>query len=256
MRYHPKRAFTLIELLVVIAIIAILAAILFPVFAQAREKARQASCLSNTRQMSLGIAMYAQDYDAYPLHSSQASWVPRIRWNDRVYPYAKNEAVFLCPSAGREMLGKRWFHNSQLAYGGYGMNYQYLGNARLPFVAVDAVVTSPAETIAMADTQGVRRDDNTVGGGDYTIDPPLSSLRGSGRESGFYGTGTECGSGAVGAGRWGCRSTPAERHNSQVNIAFADGHSKAMRLSQIDDYNRDGRPDNGWWNGQADPNLR
>jgi prepilin-type N-terminal cleavage/methylation domain-containing protein len=66
---HRSRGFTLIELLVVIAIIAILAAILFPVFAQAREKARQASCLSNAKQMSTAVMMYAQDYDeTFPLY--------------------------------------------------------------------------------------------------------------------------------------------------------------------------------------------
>ena len=64
-----KKAFTLIELLVVIAIIAILAAILFPVFAQAREKARQTSCLSNLKQIGLGLMMYTQDYDeTYPMN--------------------------------------------------------------------------------------------------------------------------------------------------------------------------------------------
>ncbi|HLV80145.1 MAG TPA: prepilin-type N-terminal cleavage/methylation domain-containing protein, partial [Chthonomonadaceae bacterium] len=86
------RAFTLIELLVVIAIIAILAAILFPVFAQAREKARQISCLSNTKQIGLSMMMYIQDYDetAAPLFGGEDWWVP-------YYPYIKNYQVLLCP---------------------------------------------------------------------------------------------------------------------------------------------------------------
>ena len=85
-----KRGFTLIELLVVIAIIAILAAILFPVFARAREKARQASCTSNQKQIALGILMYAQDYDeAFPgfYQIARGTDWPLLLWIDLVMPY-------------------------------------------------------------------------------------------------------------------------------------------------------------------------
>ncbi len=92
-----RRGFTLIELLVVIAIIAILAAILFPVFARAREKARQTSCLSNEKQLALGTLMYAQDYDErLPVryHSANTSFrIPCM-----IYPYVKNLQLFACPS--------------------------------------------------------------------------------------------------------------------------------------------------------------
>src|SRR5262245_48315700 len=105
---HPGAGFTLIELLVVIAIIAILAAILFPVFAKAREKARQTSCLSNTKQLALSILQYAQDYDEamVPWVVSVKPNVPKaeggtsgsLRWNALVQPYCKSLSVFTCPS--------------------------------------------------------------------------------------------------------------------------------------------------------------
>lgn len=92
-------AFTLIELLVVIAIIAILAAILFPVFAQAREKARQTSCLSNQKQIGLAALQYAQDYDETNPQLCYINNSPsNPHWMDVLYPYIKSEAIFSCPS--------------------------------------------------------------------------------------------------------------------------------------------------------------
>jgi len=113
-----KNAFTLIELLVVIAIIAILAAILFPVFAQARDKARQASCTSNVKQIGLAMTMYVQDYDetipsvcswgkAWNHGSAATLCPPKVNsgapayFPDFVAPYIKNEGVFYCPSTGK-----------------------------------------------------------------------------------------------------------------------------------------------------------
>src|SRR5215469_7565053 len=109
-RVSDARAFTLIELLVVIAIIAILAAILFPVFAQAREAARKTVCLSNTKQIGLTIMQYVQDYDEmYPMDSWEGEYVGTtdndthsaqygtvMTWIWGVYPYIKNRQVFVC----------------------------------------------------------------------------------------------------------------------------------------------------------------
>ena len=90
-----KKGFTLIELLVVIAIIAILAAILFPVFARARENARRASCSSNLKQMGLAVMQYTQDYDELmPFYYNRAG----IWWMDAVNPYAKSYQIWKCPS--------------------------------------------------------------------------------------------------------------------------------------------------------------
>src|SRR6195952_2385277 len=97
-RRHLRTGFTLIELLVVIAIIAILAAILFPVFAKAREKARQISCLSNEKQLGLGIMQYIQDYDEQLPAVWDANRQPETNWAIESYPYVKSLGVFKCPS--------------------------------------------------------------------------------------------------------------------------------------------------------------
>ena len=99
-----RKGFTLIELLVVIAIIAILAAILFPVFARARENARKANCLSNMKQIGLGMQMYAQDYDGCIRASNGGPWTTPYQgegaWQalSYYYPYIKNTGVYICPS--------------------------------------------------------------------------------------------------------------------------------------------------------------
>lgn len=101
-----SQGFTLIELLVVIAIIAILAAILFPVFARAREKARQTSCLSNVKQIALGIMMYTEDYDErYPATGSYVEpsilsdpTTPGLYWFMKIHPYVQNAQIYSCPS--------------------------------------------------------------------------------------------------------------------------------------------------------------
>jgi len=128
-----KRGFTLIELLVVIAIIAILAAILFPVFAKAREKARQTSCLSNLKQLGLGAIQYAQDYDE--------RWV-RYRypnpyfWPHKLEPYLKNTQILTCPSR-------------KTTANGYGANYHHL----LGWALAD--VKYPSQHLAFCDNHNV-----------------------------------------------------------------------------------------------------
>src|SRR3954471_18682394 len=112
------KGFTLIELLVVIAIIALLAAILFPVFGRARENARRSSCQSNLKQIALGIKQYVQDYDErYPLE--QAGGANRTGWAIQVQPYLKSSQIFQCPS---EPTAAAHFSPTDSDYGGEHYN--------------------------------------------------------------------------------------------------------------------------------------
>src|SRR5438094_7311312 len=182
-----QRAFTLIELLVVIAIIAILAAILFPVFAQAREKARQSTCLSNCKQIGMALMQYEQDYDEAapgvwfgPVSASPWSRpsddVRFWKWMDAVYPYVKNEGVFHCPSDG---VNKKYvFRNrdGSNGYGSYAMSQAYYctgdpytGPASdynqftggVPFVMRISMIQRPSDTVWIVDggVKGVKDPD-------------------------------------------------------------------------------------------------
>lgn len=149
-------AFTLIELLVVIAIIAILAAILFPVFAQARERARQTACVSNSRQLALANYMYAQDWnDTYLPSTNYATPTsePTRIWPAMIQPYVKNTGVFLCPSATGGGFAADWSLRG-IAPIGYNTRAGYdPGGLEAPTsVAAMAVVDEPARTVLMADT--------------------------------------------------------------------------------------------------------
>ena len=136
--------FTLIELLVVIAIIAILAAILFPVFAQAREKARASSCMSNNKQIALAFSMYKQDYDE--TYAPAIDTVSGLWWEQMVGPYIKGSnvgGILTCPSAS----SRAW---------AYGMNWSMSG-------ASDATASRPSDTILTADSgQGPKEANTTV----------------------------------------------------------------------------------------------
>jgi len=161
---HKRSAFTLIELLVVIAIIAILAAILFPVFAQAREKARQTSCLSNEKQIGLAALQYSQDFDEtmpqlYYVKNSPSN----VHWMDLLYPYIKSEAIFTCPSRAGDPKdpdnfgqyiwvgdaggiakagGKRIYH-----YGTYAINGTYNGTYGSVIGAPISNIIHPSTTV-------------------------------------------------------------------------------------------------------------
>ncbi len=148
-----RNAFTLIELLVVIAIIAILAAILFPVFAKAREKARQTSCLNNTKQLAMGVAMYSQDNDEkIPILGVIAEG--RGRWMWQVNPYIKNQSVYTCPNVtGNQYNGSQFTDRT-----GYGWNIilrtsdpATYGTTRADGYPMSSIA-KPAETLAIGDT--------------------------------------------------------------------------------------------------------
>jgi prepilin-type N-terminal cleavage/methylation domain-containing protein/prepilin-type processing-associated H-X9-DG protein len=214
-----QRGFTLIELLVVIAIIAILAAILFPVFAQAREKARQAGCQSNVKNLATAIAMYTQDYDErMPAGSrAQGGGLPAMRWGGQIQPYVKNLQIFVCPSDRRFTYG-----GAGGPTGGYGYNACFLNNV------AQAQIAKPAETLMLGDSCGVTntnpfriRPDLAVAwcqvADNWNVDPAPR--------------GTPCPSPGqtrpIDAGR------VAYRHAESTTVAFVDGHIKPVRFEEI-----------------------
>jgi prepilin-type N-terminal cleavage/methylation domain-containing protein/prepilin-type processing-associated H-X9-DG protein len=172
-RTNRRSGFTLIELLVVIAIIAILASILFPVFARARENARRSSCQSNLKQIGLGMVQYSQDYDEqmvrgwYGTTSSGGSdATDKYKWMDAIQPYIKSTQLFNCPSQSTYLeSGGPYAIRSGTNYGSYAINSAYwaLSNAATPdynqspageFISM-AAVEAPSTTVWVADGSGL-----------------------------------------------------------------------------------------------------
>jgi len=215
-----RSAFTLIELLVVIAIIAILAAILFPVFAKAREKARQSSCSSNVKQISLGILQYAQDYDELAPTLGVCGLGFGYRWTDMTFPYIKNEQVFQCPSTRSYYRAGIYITKGST----YGLNiWSYRKNGWRNVVQLQ----KPSTTFLIADNAGdcVR-----------ILAPQCVN------------TGCTCYSGQSPVQN---NHFLTDRHNEGANFSYCDGHVKWQKVeipSAANSYNPN-TPDRMYYEG-------
>jgi prepilin-type N-terminal cleavage/methylation domain-containing protein/prepilin-type processing-associated H-X9-DG protein len=256
--HKSVKGFTLIELLVVIAIVAILAAILFPVFAQAREKARGITCLSNMRQIGLGVAMYIQDYDevfpiaAYCRSNSPEQW-DWLFWSDLIDPYVKagsknngrnplnQGGIYQCPSNPTGWQTGHYGHHLDIFPGGRPCGAP--ANWQIGFTVSLAEIDSPASKI------GLLEKGNNDGWESFT---PFAAWQwdwtGSVKTNGEIDLSKDGMATALAKGdcdfipnqnqiptwAWAqCSMLPRFRHNATCNVIFLDGHAKAMSRGSI-----------------------
>ncbi len=214
---RTRRGFTLIELLVVIAIIAILAAILFPVFSRARAKARQATCLSNEKQLALALLMYAQDADEQfppatytytPPHPNDTPAQGLYPWNVVVYPYMRNAQILLCP----EQKAKCLDGDCGKTVRGYAMTRytSFVGSATKSATTDTGAYPAPSSTVLLSE--------KGIFGPDHCADASVESLWQAG--------------GTDDAAHWyKPQGQVNPRHNNGLNFAFVDGHVKWFAMN-------------------------
>jgi prepilin-type N-terminal cleavage/methylation domain-containing protein/prepilin-type processing-associated H-X9-DG protein len=201
-----NNGFTLIELLVVIAIIAILAAILFPVFARARENARRSSCQSNLKQLGLGIMQYTQDYDErMPASTANNGGDGGKALYNYINPYVKSLQIFKCPSDS----GTKTYS--------YGYNYVYLAGGGLVNAVAIASIQTPAETVLLADVLGASATQ------DFIYSPRYWRANGGGTTYGTSAATTE-------AYKYGDADP---RHLETITTLWCDGHVKSQKISAL-----------------------
>jgi prepilin-type N-terminal cleavage/methylation domain-containing protein/prepilin-type processing-associated H-X9-DG protein len=286
LRNRIRAGFTLIELLVVIAIIAILAAILFPVFAQAREKARQTSCLSNEKQIGLAVLQYTQDYDeTYPCGSLyDAGDNTYISWPYRIAPYMKSVQAVWCASDGDPKYGTR--DNTGLGpMVSYGAN-SLMGGPNIPGnecvgpicllnatwvaqgwfksqAATVARMTRPADTIMFGEKLTSDMANMTITGGLQW--QGANAAWGTQPGNAFLWDGTNAADYYAGSAAFipnpkriitpatntyptGINGGVSAPHSGVSNFLFVDGHAKAMKpeMTNPDPQNR---PTDNMWNG-------
>ena len=223
--YQSRRGFTLIELLVVIAIIALLAAILFPVFARARENARKSSCANNMKQVGVALQQYTQDYDEMLPYdywaqndggNSQSDGTAanrppfsQFRWPSRMFAYIKSRQVFQCPSSRRGS-GVTVPDTDLFSYWSAGAMFARPGAQ--PVAIAD--INRPSEAVTLYDDlNGERRD--------HLIFRPFYNNNNSNRYNG----------GVTSGGSFSANRTPM--HLDAVNVLYGDGHVKSQKLDVL-----------------------
>ena len=251
-RFSHKSGFTLIELLVVIAIIAILASILFPVFARARENARRSSCSSNLKQLGLATIQYVQDYDEkYPpiqdlartetppdgiFWSGTAGWY----WPQILHPYHKSIDVFRCPSIAP-------FGETPGLVPRPPIFAQYGGNAN--------ILTTSAPGLSSSVIRAAANTYLLIEFGYYTADPAATKVPGTGGNNtqylpGINEAGVSCSPVSAATNRPYMRDCLTGRHFGGVNVAYADGHVKwhksSVVLTEANAFNNTTHPPSAW----------
>jgi len=255
-------AFTLIELLVVIAIIAILAAILFPVFAQAREKARQSSCINNLKQIGLGMMQYVQDYDETYPHNAGATEVNNypdinylgqtvpfnIHWQQQLFPYHKSWAIYLCPSDSNPLPAK--INPGVSGYrspadSSYAINSQLFQFGEVPRVTAGSLpaasLVSPAATYVVSEAGSTQEFFGYAGSCAGAGISRLNRVRFA--NVALSAERNSCAGGTPDPGLFAGKEDARTRHQGGQVVLFADGHAKWLRWQNTKDENTCANPD-------------